>query len=232
MPRLAASLSESQYAWVESESESRDVSMAQVIRDLIDGQRTGESLYDSGVDRDSDRESGTKSFGEQIESLADRVDELEARLGSLEAAEDPEPTTWTPKEVEPESEPMRTPEPEESEDIDDDLAEAVREYLDVTDQPPKKAHGRDAVADVFRQLRENGTMGTGEIQSAVYPGYEDYWAGPRAMWNAIDRYLEDIPGIEKGGYGEWEYSGDSAVRNEIGDAVKDALENNRGDRGD
>lgn len=31
------------------------------------------------------------------------------------------------------------------------------------------------------------------------------------MWNAIDRYLEDIPGIAKDGYGEWTYTGDDAV---------------------
>lgn len=44
---------------------------------------------------------------------------------------------------------------------------------------------------------------------ALYLGYEDYWAGPQAIWNNQD--LEGIPGIEKGGYGQWAYSGDDTV---------------------
>lgn len=99
----------------------------------------------------------------------------------------------------------------ECNEAEDDLAPAIRRYIEDADLPPKTAHGRDAVIDVFRVLREHGTLSTGEIQSEVFPGYEDHWAGPRAMWNGIDRYLEDIPGIEKGGYGEWGYSGDNAV---------------------
>lgn len=98
-----------------------------------------------------------------------------------------------------------------ADETEGDLASAVRDHMEDADLPPKTAHGRDAVIDVFRVLRERGTLSTGKIQSEVYPGYEDHWAGPRAMWNGIDRYLDDIPGIEKGGYGEWTYSGDDAV---------------------
>ncbi len=76
------------------------------------------------------------------------------------------------------------------------------------------SHGRGAVVDTFRYLREEGTAATGDIQDAVFAGYEEEWSTARDMWNAIDRYLksDDIPGIQKGGYGEWEYAGDDAVR--------------------
>jgi len=95
---------------------------------------------------------------------------------------------------------------------DTTLAEDVRGYLEANDIPPKTEHGRNAVIDVFRYLREHGTVKTGEIQDAVYPTYEDTWSTARTMWNALDRNLELVPGIEKGGYGEWTYAGDESVR--------------------
>jgi hypothetical protein len=95
---------------------------------------------------------------------------------------------------------------------DGPLADAVREYLDANNIPPKTAHGRGAVIDTFRYLREHGTSKTGAIQDAVYPEYKDSWSTPRTMWNAVDRHLEAVPGIEKGGYGKWTYAGDDAVR--------------------
>jgi hypothetical protein len=101
------------------------------------------------------------------------------------------------------------------------LVEDVREYLEETDQPPKTAHGRGVILDVFQTLREQGTMSTGDLQEAIYPDYSEHWGSARTMWNAIDRYLEDIPGIEKAGYGEWGYTGDETVRDTLaGDDVQ------------
>jgi len=113
-----------------------------------------------------------------------------------------------------------TPDPRNAEsgrtrdESDDALAERVREYLETNDIPPKTEHGRDAVVDVFRYLREHGASKTGEIQDVVYPAYAEEWGSARTMWNALDRYLKngEIPGVEKGGYGEWEYAGDEDVR--------------------
>lgn len=98
-----------------------------------------------------------------------------------------------------------------------DLADAVREYLEANDLPPKTAHGRNLVIDVFRLLRREGAMKTGDIQDTVHPDYAEHWSDGRTMWNAVDRYLEDVPGIEKAGYGEWGYAGDSTVREQLGD---------------
>jgi hypothetical protein len=44
------------------------------------------------------------------------------------------------------------------------------------------------------------------------------------MWNAVDRYLKDIPGIAKGGYGEWTYAGDDAVREALANSDSDPLD--------
>jgi hypothetical protein len=80
------------------------------------------------------------------------------------------------------------------------------------------------VVDVFRLLREHGTLSTGDLQEAVYPEYRDQWGSERTMWNAVDRYLEDIPGIAKGGYGEWTYAGDDAVREALANSDSDPLD--------
>lgn len=118
----------------------------------------------------------------------------------------PEPPTSPVSESPPSTEPDAR---------DGDLVEDVREHLEGTDQPPKTSHGRGVVLDVFQLLREHGTMKTSELQDAIYPDYADNWGSARAMWNAVDRYLEDVPGVEKGGYGEWAYSGDQSVREAI-----------------
>lgn len=98
---------------------------------------------------------------------------------------------------------------------EEDLAEVIREYMAENDIPPKTEHGRGAVIDVFDYLREHERAKTGEIQTAVYPEYDTEWSTARTMWNALDRYLDDVPGVEKAGYGEWGYAGDDAVRAEV-----------------
>jgi hypothetical protein len=97
----------------------------------------------------------------------------------------------------------------------DTLAEDVRAYLEREDVPPKTEHGRSAVVDVFRYLREHGTAKTGELQDAVHPDYAEEWSTGRTMWNAIDRYFDDVPGIEKAGRGKWKYTGDDDVREHL-----------------
>ena len=92
---------------------------------------------------------------------------------------------------------------------DDELVGAVRAFL--ADRPPRTSHGTDAVLDVFRLLRERGTMKTGELKDALYETYADHYGSKRAMWESVSRYLDDVPGIEKGGYGEWTYAGDETT---------------------
>lgn len=103
----------------------------------------------------------------------------------------------------------------------DDLAEDVRQYLEATDRPPKTEHGRDAVIDVFRYLREHGTAKTGEMKEALAPDHADRYTGETAMWESVRRYLEDIPGIEKAGYEEYGYAGDESVRTLLKDEASD-----------
>jgi hypothetical protein len=98
-----------------------------------------------------------------------------------------------------------------------ELADDVREYLEANDLPPKTDHGRDVVIDVLRYLRSHETAKTGEIREALAPDHADRYSSEKAMWESVRRYLEDVPGIEKAGYGEWGYAGNDAVRGAIGE---------------
>lgn len=95
----------------------------------------------------------------------------------------------------------------------DTLLADLRAHLDAVDAPPKTNHGRDAVVDVVRLLREHGTMETGELKEALYPEYGDHYKNEQAMWESLRRYLEDTPGVDTdAGYGVYGYAGDDAVR--------------------
>jgi hypothetical protein len=99
----------------------------------------------------------------------------------------------------------------------DTLTDDLREHLDAVDAPPKTEHGRDALVDVVRLLREHGTMKTGELKQALYAEYSDHYKNERGLWESISRYLEDTPGVDNDSYGECGYTGDDAVREALED---------------
>jgi len=102
-------------------------------------------------------------------------------------------------------------------ETDQDLVDALRDWFEEGDHPPKTAHARDAVIDVFTLLREHGTLSTGELKERVYERHSEHYADAKPMWDSFSPYLTDVPGIEKAGYGEFGYAGDDATR----DALKD-----------
>lgn len=169
-------------------------------------------------------------------TLADRVDALEATVADLEdrlertastddiAASD-SPTSDgddadAPREpTEDETSGNHGDPPESLERVDaeperdDSLVAEVRRFL--SNRPPKTTHGRDALVDAFQLLRERRTVKTGELKSALFEAYSDHYASEKAMWESVSRYLDDVPGVEKGGYGEWTYTGDGDARDEL-----------------
>lgn len=101
----------------------------------------------------------------------------------------------------------------EGSDETDTLITDLRAHLDAVDATPKTEHGRDALVDVVRHLREHGTMKTAELKKALYAEYGEHYGSDRAMWESIRRYLEDTPGVDTdAGYGKYGYDGDDAVR--------------------
>jgi hypothetical protein len=114
----------------------------------------------------------------------------------------------------PSEPPVETDVPENAGEGDetDTLIADLRAHLDAVDATPKTEHGRDAVVDVVRLLREHGTMKTGELKEALYPAYDDHYKNDRAMWESLQRDLEDTPGVDDDSYGEYGDAGDDAVR--------------------
>ena len=161
---------------------------------------------------------------ELVERLDDRLGDLESRVvtDAPERRETPvesdmgqasEPDERAHDATEPDLPPPPGVETDTDVDDGDDLDEALREWIE--DRAPKKRHAKDLVVDVFRELRSEGTLATGDLQDRLFPDYDEYYSSDRTMWNAISRYLEDVPGIQKGDYGEWDYAGDDVARLEL-----------------
>lgn len=104
-----------------------------------------------------------------------------------------------------------------------ELADEVFDHLEETNSPPKTSHGRLAIVDIFAALREHGTLSTGDLKGMVYPNYTDHWSSAKIMWESLSRHFGNVPGIEKGGYGEWEYTGDEPVREALEAARKPGI---------
>jgi predicted transcriptional regulator len=114
--------------------------------------------------------------------LADRVADLEVRVATLE--EHPG---------------------EDVEEVEDDSSGIVAAFEEqLQGRPPTTDHGRKAVVRIFSLLLEDGPMQTSELREAVYPTVEEEYENAESMWQSIRRYLNDLPGVEHIGYGEWD----------------------------
>jgi hypothetical protein len=167
------------------------------------GRRKLEALYERG---DVDRRKVSRRVVYWRHDDANRP-ATEGSEASVEAAESAERVATTQSRDRTEDQPRQ---PTATERRSDALEERVRSYL--SDRPPRTAHGTAAIIDVFRLLRERGTMRTGELKRDLYPSYSDHYGSERTMWESVSRYVADVPGVEKGGYGEWTYAGDADVR--------------------
>jgi len=95
-------------------------------------------------------------------------------------------------------------------DVDTDLEVAYREFLQ--DRPPKKRHGKEIVVDALLLLREHEYLETGDLQEQLYAEHGEHYSTERTLFNAVSRYLRDLPGFEKpDDYGGWAYTSDDEV---------------------
>jgi hypothetical protein len=103
-----------------------------------------------------------------------------------------------------------------------DLKGRLRAYLDERDGGPTKSYARGILADAVVYLREHGDASTSELKTELYPRYDDHYGDERTMWESTGgRYLEDVPGVDKIGSGEWSYAGDDVVRDALDDVDHD-----------
>jgi len=91
----------------------------------------------------------------------------------------------------------------------DELQSELQEWLE--DRPPRTPHAKKAMVRIFELLYENQTMGTGELKEEVYSLVGDEYDNKKAMWDSLNRYLKDVPGIEDAGYAQFGYAGDEVM---------------------
>lgn len=116
------------------------------------------------------------------EDLLDRIERLERRVTELE-----ENTVdgW-----------------HDDDDSERDALAAFETQLE--GQPPTTEHGEQAVVRVFSLLVEDGPMETSELRESLYPEFKDKFSSAESMWQSIQRYFDEISGIEKTGRGEYD----------------------------
>lgn len=114
--------------------------------------------------------------------ILDRLEALETRVTALEQT--PSGTT------------------DNSSDGTESIVSAFAEQLE--DRPPRTEHGKQAVVQTFSLLLEDGPLRTGELKERLYPEFEETFSNPDSMWQSIQRYFDEIPGIEKTGHGEYD----------------------------
>ena len=84
MPRFSTSLTEDQDQWLEDEADRRDRSKADIVRWCIDMVRTGEV----NTEPENTEAVGTDVVQRgELETVADRLDELEDRVDQLEESD-------------------------------------------------------------------------------------------------------------------------------------------------
>jgi Arc/MetJ-type ribon-helix-helix transcriptional regulator len=135
----------------------------------------------------------TKENTREYEALEDRLAELEARVEELEAGggvdRDARPTAVAGGGDRAEGD-----------------SEAVREGVlaELGDGPPRKRHARAAVADAVALLVDRGPLETGELKTELWATYDEHYSSKKGMWESVNRYLKDVDGVSKPGYGEYD----------------------------
>lgn len=210
MQRFSVSVDEDLAEWIEERADQRGVSKAKVIRDAIAAAR----------DIDTDLV--------QPGELVSRLNELESRVDALEqtreevvgdelaaaVADHRDLDVSVEDEDDDEAEDVvQTPSDSPHGANTESLDEHVKTYLE--DHPPQSEAAEAAILTAWKRLREVEVAKTGELREFVYERHSEAYADENSLWQSLQRYFEDLPGIEKGGYGEWEYAGDGVAREEL-----------------
>jgi len=175
------------------------VSVDEDLAEWIESQAAQRGVSKAKILRDSvetARATGLVKSGasEQQEAgeILDRLEALETRVAALEQT------------------PLGTT--DNSSDGTEGIVSAFAEQLE--DRPPRTEHGEQAVVQVFSLLLEDGPLRTAELKKRVYPEFEDKFSNDDSMWESIRRHFEEIPGIEKTGYGEYDAAPAQVIQGE------------------
>jgi len=237
MPRTTIDFEPEQHSFIAEKADALDRSQAEIVRACVDIARGEENIIASEILDRADRTgagSTTSERGdiegrlahleEQIARLVDSDDDVDAgddiaTAGSSEPPADDHTTAEvdrreTPTAGEQNEEPPADTAETSTRDTSptrdaDEVAESLREYIG--NGPPRKSHAQEAVVRAVAHLAAaGGAVETGEVKDLLWEEFGEHYSTKRTMWNSVDRYLEEMPGVEKAGYGEWAFDADSA----------------------
>lgn len=194
--RLSVSIDDELADWVETQASDRGISQAKVVRDALTTER--------------DRLDGSESA-----DLTDRMRQFESRLVELERAL--QPSSGSGEVATTPTTDGSTDETERSRDDvtnPSDLRYKLEFYLD-RDFPPESVTAQNAILTVWERLRELETAKTAELRTYSYHHHSDGYASERSLWQSINQYLTDVPGIKKPGRGRYKYTGDETVYEQL-----------------
>lgn len=207
MVRLTAWVSDEQKKWVEDHAEEHNVEQAEVIRQLIDAARYGESpLNQSGESTSESHDSESESLRVIVADLEERVTSLENERSKLtEPSEPDKPVSARPTE---DRDPRGSP-PEDT--PTEPLAGGIKDLLN--GWPPRGEQNRDDRREValaaLRWLRdEAGVAGKPEFVDALYDEHPVGGQGDDTWWRKTVRpaLMEaDEAGIVEFHEGRWDY---------------------------
>jgi predicted DNA-binding protein len=199
MQRYSISFDDELASWVESRAEERGVSKAKVIRDAVTTARESNTdLVQTGdvLARLEDLEERVDALEQtRQEAVGDELAEAVAEERDLDVSIDQSDQSAT-------------------NDLDtDDLTDEIRSYL--ANHPPQSEDGQAALLTAWKRLREVGTAKTGNLREHTYERHSDGYTDAKSLWQSIQRYFDDVPGVEKSGHGEWTFTGDDTAREEL-----------------
>ena len=186
----------------EIESEADDLgysSRAEYIRQLLQNRaHAREALSTETTEQVVDPDS-VKSNTEQIEAitadletLLDRVDQLEQQLEANNRYTDTNETTsgTTISDTSSEGAPTAI----------DELETWLEEY------GPQSDNAVAIIKEAATILKEDGPLKAGELKEQLYEAYPDAYGSKNTLWGStVDRVYEDAPGFSKPKYGTYAF---------------------------
>lgn len=213
--RYSITLDDDLAAWVETQADKRGVSKAKVIRDAIDLARTSEANLgrpDAVAERVAQLERRVATLEEHLDVDPEqiRTEETTDERPTQQSASGSSATRGSGETDETDKTPADTHPPQTTETRGEPPLEALERYFE--SNPPRSPAAQQAIITAWNRLRKVGTARTVDLRSHVYEHHSDDYDSAQSAWQSIQRYLTDIPGIEKVGRGQWAYAGDDAVR--------------------
>jgi len=190
----------------EIESEADDLvysSRAEYIRQLLQNRAHARDALSTDATEPIVDPERVESNTEQIEAIAADLDTVVNRVEELEQKLESEEATDNSEEIEPNDsggtssgdEPT-TSSPTPMDDLETWLEE----------EGPQSDNARSILREAATLLRDDGPLKAGELKQRLYDTYPDAYSSQSTLWaSTVERVYEDAPGFSKPSYGTYAF---------------------------